>query len=219
MQYIKPHLSPELRAQITPQAKRDRKMTAAGVFLLLGSAVLAFNVWPKGDDGTAAINNKLESIGTQTQTVSFGGQEKQVLGLATTSAEPTEEPSTPAKATSSENPKTENVPATSSDQYTSYTVKSGDTLFNISQEYNIKWDLIAQINDLSEPYMLHGGQILKIPQATTSKLPGKIYTIVKGDTLASIAKGYNITVDDIIAVNPNLQKSDLISIGQVIKLP
>jgi LysM repeat protein len=79
--------------------------------------------------------------------------------------------------------------------------------------------LIAQFNNLSEPYTLHAGDVLKIPQATTSQVPNKIYTIEKGDTLASIAKAYNITVDDIIAVNPNLQKSDLISIGQVIKLP
>jgi LysM repeat protein len=35
----------------------------------------------------------------------------------------------------------------------------------------------------------------------------------------TIAKQFNITVDDIIAVNPNLQKSDLITTGQVIKLP
>jgi LysM repeat protein len=213
MPNIKPHLSPELRAQITPQYKRDRKMTAAGVFLLLGSAVLAYNVWPSGDDLTAAINSRLESIGAQTQSVSFGGSEKQVLGDSTSAAEsaavtpaPTQQETAPANQPNDE-------------QFTSYTVKSGDTLFNISQSYNIKWDLIAQFNSLSEPYLLHAGQVLKIPQATTSKLPGKIYTIVKGDTLASIAKAYNITVNDIIAVNPNLQKSDLISIGQVIKLP
>jgi LysM repeat protein len=216
MQYVKPHLSPELRAQITPQAKRDRKMTAAGAFLLLGSAIMAFNVWPTGDDQTAAINSKLESIGAQTQSVSFGNMEKQVLGVATNSsveAEAEEKPTPKVAQTTS------NTTASGDDQFTSYTVKNGDTLFNISQSYNVKWDLIAQFNDLSEPYMLHGGQVLRIPQATTSKVPGKIYTIVKGDTLASIAKEYNITVDDIIAVNPNLQKSDLISIGQVIKLP
>lgn len=206
MSYIKPHLSPELRAQITPQNKRDRKMTAAGVFLLLASAALAYNVWPQGDDRATTINNKLESIGAQTQDVSFGTQEKQVLGAAT-SAEQEEETTTASAELASK------------DEFTSYTVKAGDTLFNISQSYGVKWDLIAQFNSLSEPYVLHAGQTLRIPQATTSKVPGKIYTIAKGDTLASIAKAYNITVNDIIAVNPNLQKSDLISIGQVIKLP
>src|SRR5581483_9947551 len=102
-------------------------------------------------------------------------------------------------------------------QFTQYTVKNGDTLFNISQKYNLRWDAIASLNNLTEPYVLHAGMIIKIPQATTSKVPGKVYTVQAGDTLASIAKQFNITTDDIIAVNPNLQNSDLITQGQIIK--
>lgn len=212
MSYVKPHLSPELRAQITPQNKRDRKMIAAGAFLLVGSLVLTINIWPNSNDQEATINSKLESIGAQTPGISFGLQDKQVLGASTSAKQ--EEETTPTPA-----PKNTTTTSASEDQFTSYTVKDGDTLFNISQKYNVKWDLIAQFNNLSEPYVLHKGDVVKIPQATTSAVPGKIYTIVKGDTLVSIAKQFNITVDDIIAVNPNLQKSDLISIGQVIKLP
>jgi LysM repeat protein len=184
MRYIKPHLSPELRAQITPSKRRDVKLTAAGVFFLVGSIMLTVNLWPKAN--TASVSN-------DKTTPTIAQSEKQVLGAATSEAP--------------------------QPQFTQYTVKNGDTLFNISQQYNVRWDSIAQINNLSEPYVLHGGQILKIPQGTTSKVPGKIYTIKNGDTLASIAKQFNITVDDIIAVNPNLQQSDLITVGQVIKLP
>ena len=104
-------------------------------------------------------------------------------------------------------------------EFTQYTVQNGDTLFNISQQYNIRWDSIAQINNLAEPYVLHPGEILKIPQATTSQVPNKVYTVKTNDTLNSIAKQFNITVADIIAVNPNLQQSDLITVGQIIKLP
>lgn len=198
MKYIKPHLSPELRAKITPQSKRDKRLTAAGVFFLLISMVLAVNLFPKKQDGNVSYNDKLDSIGAQSEQLDSQSSDKQVLGESTVAAQ---------------------SPSANNDQFTNYTVKSGDTLFNISQEYGIKWDLIAQFNGLTEPYVLHAGQSLKIPQATTSKVPGKIYTIAKGDTLASIAKKYNITVNDIIAVNPNLQKSDLITVGQVIKLP
>ncbi len=207
MSYVKPHLSPELRAQIIPHTKRDKKFAAAGVFLLLVSGFLAWRLYPT-KDGSSAINSRLESVGAQTPSISFGSGEKQVLGESTSA---TEEQNTPKQS----------APAATSDdgQFTSYTVKSGDTLFNISQSYGVKWDLIAQFNNLSEPYVLHGGQVLKIPQSTTSNVPGKIYTIEKGDTLAKIANNYNITVADIIAVNPNLQKSDLITVGQVIKLP
>lgn len=186
--YIKPHLSPELRAQITPHTRTDVRFTIAGVFFLLISTGLAFNLWPKNSDILATVNNKTTQTLAQT--------EKQVLGAAT--FEVLEE---------------------SGAQFTQYTVKDGDTLFNISQKYNIRWDSIAQINNLNEPYVLQIGQSLRIPQATTSKVADKVYTIKDGETLVSIAKQFNITVDDIIAVNPNLQKSDLITVGQIIKLP
>jgi LysM repeat protein len=192
-------------------------MVAAGVFLLFAAAILGYNLLPEDDGSTATINDKLETIGAQSEGLSFGASEKLVLGETTSveveasQSEPETDTATPAEPAVKSTPTDNN--------FTSYTVKSGDTLFNISQEYGIKWDLIAQFNNLSEPYMLHGGQVLRIPQTTTSTVPDKIYTIVKGDTLASIAKKYNITVNDIIAVNPNLQQSDLISIGQVIKLP
>ncbi len=196
MKYIKPHLSPELRAQITPSTRRDVKLSAAAVFFLGLSLVLAANLWPRHDD-TVLVNNKSVPTIAQTSSSPALSPDKQVLGAAT-------EPS-PAPV--------------AEEQFSQYTVKAGDTLFNISQQYNIRWDLIAQINNLAEPYILHGGDTLKIPQGTTSVVPNKIYTVKTGDTLSSIAKQYNITMADIIAVNPNLQKSDLITVGQVIKLP
>lgn len=185
MKYIQPHLSPELRAQITPAHRRDRKYALMGVFFLTLSGVLAYNLLPKNHTLVLTTNNSPQTV--------VLSSEKQVLGASTVETPP--------------------------EQFTQYTVKNGDTLFNISQQYNIKWDLIAQINNLNEPYVLHGGQSLKIPQSTTSKVPDKIYTVTKNDTLASIARSYNVTIADIIAVNPNLQLSDLITPGQVIKLP
>ncbi len=201
MRYIKPHLSPELRAQITPANRRDRRLAMAGVFFLVLSVVLTINLLPKNNNSKVL---QTTSVDLNTP-IANSTQEKEVLGISTQETpEPTETAPTPTVDT---------------EEFTLYTVKAGDTLFNISQQYNVKWDLIAQINNLSEPYVLHAGQSLKIPQATTSQVTNKIYTIESGDTLASIAKQYNITVADIIAVNPNLQKSDLITVGQVIKLP
>lgn len=191
MKYIRPHLSPEIRAQIAPETRRDRRFIATGVVFLILSAVLTFNLFGRGSSSPSY--NKIELSQIQSESAL---PEKQILGTATSDSE-----------------QDKNA------EFTSYLVKNGDTLFNISQQYGIRWDLIAQLNNLAEPYILHSGQTLKIPQATTSKVEGKIYTIKKGDTLASIARSFNITVDDIIAVNPNLQKSDLITVGQVIKLP
>ncbi|HEX5429499.1 MAG TPA: LysM peptidoglycan-binding domain-containing protein [Patescibacteria group bacterium] len=201
MKAIKPHLSPELRSRITPHSRRDGKYAMAGVFFLLLSAFLTYNLWPKSN-----IQNNNKSVATFAQLNLANDlntdQAQAVLGAST------QNPTADATSTTQ-----------ASDQFTTYIVKDGDTLFNISQKYNIKWDLIAQVNSLAEPYVLHAGDTLKIPQATTSQVPNKIYTVGAGETLASIAQKFNITTDDIIAVNPNLQKSDLVTAGQVIKLP
>ena len=47
--------------------------------------------------------------------------------------------------------------------YTFYEVKKGDTLFNLSQRYNISWETLAQLNAIKEPFVLKSGQKLKIP--------------------------------------------------------
>lgn len=49
-------------------------------------------------------------------------------------------------------------------QYVEYKVKKGDTLFNISQEFNIHWMTIATLNNLKSPFSLKPGQTIKIPK-------------------------------------------------------
>lgn len=55
-----------------------------------------------------------------------------------------------------------------SPQFETYTVKRGDTLFNISQKYSLSWQTLADVNNLQEPYILKVGQQLKIPQTKTA---------------------------------------------------
>jgi LysM repeat protein len=45
------------------------------------------------------------------------------------------------------------------------------------------------------------------------------YVVKRGDTLTKIAKAYNVTVNDIVAVNPQITNPSKISAGQVIKIP
>ena len=45
----------------------------------------------------------------------------------------------------------------------SYVVQSGDTLFAISAKYNVKLDILAAYNNLSDPYPIKIGQVIKIP--------------------------------------------------------
>jgi LysM repeat protein len=56
-------------------------------------------------------------------------------------------------------------PAAQNDmQFISYTVAKGDTLFNISQKFNISWTTLATLNNLKSPFYLKPGQTLKVPK-------------------------------------------------------
>ncbi len=104
------------------------------------------------------------------------------------------------------------LPSDSTD-YVTYTVKSGDTLYSIAQEFGTTVSAISNLNNLSTD-TLTIGQILKIPSSTSSDVT---YTVVSGDTLYSIANKYNTTVDELKSLN-NLT-SNILSIGQILKLP
>ena len=56
------------------------------------------------------------------------------------------------------------IPQNNSVQFVSYNVAKGDTLFNISQKFNIDWTTLATLNNLKSPFYLKLGQILKIPK-------------------------------------------------------
>jgi LysM repeat protein len=49
-------------------------------------------------------------------------------------------------------------------EFAEYKVQKGDTLFNISQKYNINWATLATLNNLKSPFVLKPGQIVKIPK-------------------------------------------------------
>ena len=99
-----------------------------------------------------------------------------------------------------------------------YTVKSGDTLYGISNQFGVSVMDLARANNLSLTDTLQIGKIINIPNNLgTNPNSMFIYTVKKGDSLYSIAKKYNTTVDEIIKLN-NL-KSNSLSVGQTIKLP
>ena len=98
---------------------------------------------------------------------------------------------------------------------TTYTIKSGDTLYSIAKKYNTTVNAITTLNNLTSN-TLSIGQTLKIP-VSTQNTNEKTYTVKSGDTLYSIARKYNTTVSDLINRN-NLKTSNL-SIGQKLIIP
>lgn len=109
---------------------------------------------------------------------------------------------------------------TPSGEFITYTVQPGDSLYAIAQRYNTTVNELMKVNNLTSN-LLSIGQKLKIPvtatepsQPTTEYIQ---YTVQPGDNLYSIAQRYNTTTAEIMQIN-NL-KSNLLSIGQVLKIP
>lgn len=113
-------------------------------------------------------------------------------------------------------------------EYETYIVKSGDTLYSISKRFGISVDELIKINNLSNNN-LSIGQVLKVIKSDSDVLEGmscygegyvpqqyETYTVKKGDSLYVISKRYGVSVDDLIKLN-NLSSNNL-SIGQVLKI-
>ena len=98
------------------------------------------------------------------------------------------------------------------ENYEIYTVVKGDSLWLISQKYDVSVDDLIEINDL-ETVNLQIGDKLKIPKKDNKKT----YTVQKGDSLWSIAKDNNTTVEELKLLNS--LTSNLLSIGQVLIIP
>ncbi len=109
------------------------------------------------------------------------------------------------------------IPSTNSTAL--YIVKKGDTLYSIAQNYNVTVEKLKAINNLKNN-ILSIGQQLRIPISTdVSDEPYgyTIYTVRVGDTLYSIAKKNNTTVEKIKDLN-NLQTT-VLTPGQQLKIP
>lgn len=120
--------------------------------------------------------------------------------------------------------------ATSNETAKSYTVKKGDTLWEIARNYGTTVQNLKSLNGLTGD-IIYPGQVLKVTGSSPSKSTGSpstpkkvlapssspnTYTVQSGDTLWEIAVKFKMTVSQLKAAN-NLS-SDTIYPGQVLKL-
>lgn len=105
-------------------------------------------------------------------------------------------------------------------KYFIYTVKKGATLFSVCKEIGVSVDEVALINpDTAKG--IREGQKLLVP--LTAKKPKEnsdksfTYTIHEGETFYQLIKKFNLTEQQLLAINPGLSK-DFIA-GQNILIP
>jgi spore germination protein len=94
-----------------------------------------------------------------------------------------------------------------------HTVRPGDTVYKIAQQYGVSAAAIISANVLTNPNSLIIGQPLIIPQTARS------HTVVAGDTLYRIAQRYGISLDALLLANPQIVNPNNLQIGQVLQIP
>ena len=98
-----------------------------------------------------------------------------------------------------------------------YTVEKGDTLWQISINYNTSISEIANLNNIINPNLIYVGEKLTIITNTNFEKIGatgkRFYTVKSGDTLYDLAIKYNTTVERLVQIN-KIQNPNLIYVGQ-----
>lgn len=97
--------------------------------------------------------------------------------------------------------------------YQTYTIKKGDSLYSISKKYNTTVDAIKKINNLPSNILTIGTTI----QIPSSNQKNNTYTVERGDTLYSIAKRLDVSIDSLKAAN-NLT-TNMLSVGDKLIIP
>ncbi len=98
--------------------------------------------------------------------------------------------------------------------YITHEVQRRETLYGISRRYDVSMDQIIKTNSFLKERKLNTGDILSIPRmdkvitATTNEGPLKYidHKVQKDETTWSIAQQYGVSVEDLLAANPDLRK-------------
>ncbi len=118
-------------------------------------------------------------------------------------------------------------------QGTTHTVQAGENLFRISIRYSVAMADIISANSITNANLIFPGQVLNIPGAgggTTTPITATpvptgdtstgttTYTVVRGDTLGSIARRFGTTYQAIATAN-SIANPNLIFVGQILNIP
>ena len=113
---------------------------------------------------------------------------------------------------------------------TNYTVKRGDSLERIARRNHCSPMALAKANRLKLSSVIHPGQKLQLPGTAVAQIPspaapkpaaapatGATHKIQAGETYASISRKHRVSIESLVAANPDVKPTALRP-GQVIRL-
>ena len=101
----------------------------------------------------------------------------------------------------------------------SHTVNKGDNLWDLAIKYDTEVDVIKEVNYLSNDLLsINDNLLIRLGKTKSNNfIPYEMYIVSEGDTLWSIAKKYNLNVNNLARMN-SLNKNEYLQLGQQLSI-
>lgn len=104
-------------------------------------------------------------------------------------------------------------------KYYEHTVEAGNTLWGLQRIYGVSVEeIVAENPSLANGLKKDEKILIPVTKESIKKIPTSEYKVRRGETLYGLSRKFNTSVDDLIALNPELENSGLAK-GQFIKIP
>ena len=129
------------------------------------------------------------------------------------------------------------IPPVISSSGDTYTVRPGDTLYQIARHFQVSLNALITVNKLTNPSLIYAGQVLTLPGNSsppptnptpippappTAPVPPtgqeKTHIVQRGEILARIASHYGVTIQALVTAN-NISNPNRIYVGQILTIP
>lgn len=96
-----------------------------------------------------------------------------------------------------------------------YYVKSGDTMTSIAKANGMSLAKLVSYNpQIKDINSIKVGQVIYLSSGTNEQY----YSVQKGDTLSTIARKFNISLNKLLGLNPDIKNPNLIHVGDKIRV-